>query len=72
MAFDFTRFVSQQRRSAPAASPPAENVATLAARELLTEDDVRGDLEAGLPVAGHPDVIAEALRLIDAEQYDGA
>ncbi len=66
------RLARQQRRSLVAPPVAAENVATVAARELLADGDIRGDLESGLPVAGHPAVISEALRLIDAEQYDDA
>lgn len=65
------RLARQQRRNAPA-PVAAENVATIAARNLLADADLRGELEAGYTVHAHSEVIAEALRLIDAEQYDDA
>lgn len=75
MASLFQRLAAQQqqqRRKPVDPRPVSESAATIAARNLLADQDVRGDLEAGITVDGfHPDVVAEALRLIEAEQAAG-
>ena len=61
------RLIAGQRRTPPA-PVEREDAATLAARELLADGDIRGDLEAGYAIGAHPDVEAAALQIIDAEQ----
>lgn len=59
------RLAGVQRPTAPT---DRDDAATRAARELLTDPDARGAIEAGFAVEVHRDVLAAAQRIVDAEQ----
>ncbi|HST43478.1 MAG TPA: hypothetical protein VLK58_28390 [Conexibacter sp.] len=63
------RLARQQRpQQRPTVPVEREDPATLAARELLSDEAARGAIEAGFAVEVHRDVLAAAQRIVDAEQ----